>query len=84
MAVDWVVRKDDGIDFVLGLGAEYQFKTKGALADFGFNYISVGIDWRMIVPSPVWVFSNWGDLGRDIYKQAAEEGQIWLGVTFWR
>lgn len=84
MSVDWLKRKGNGVDFVMGIGAEYQIKTKGALAEFGFSFVSVGIDWRMFAPNPLWVFPNWGDLGKAIYKQAAEEGQIWLGVTFWR
>jgi hypothetical protein len=82
MAVDWVKRKRD-VDLVVGTGIEVQFKARGALEAFGFRYISVNLDWRMIAPSPVWILPNFGDYGKAIYRQAAKEGQLWLGVTFW-
>ncbi len=85
MSVEWLKRKEGGgIDLVLGVGVEYQFAAKGMLADVGFSYVSVGVDWRMFAPNLIWVFPTFGDCGQKIYKQAAEEGQIWLGITFWR
>lgn len=80
MSVDWLKRQKD-VDLIIGTGFEVQLK---APKDFGFSYVSINLDWRMIAPSPVWVLPNFGDYGRKIYRDSAKEGQIWFGITFWR
>lgn len=86
MSVQWLKRENFGKTFDIGMGAgvEAQFKARGWMEQIGFRYFSINLDWRIFAPNPMWVVYNFGDLGRKIYHQAAKEGQIWLGVTFWR
>ncbi len=82
ISVDWLERKEP-FDIVIGAGIEIQVDSRRWFKAVNFNYFSVTLDWRGIGPDPVWVSYNYADFGRAIYRQAAKEGQIWLGITFW-
>lgn len=80
ISVQWLKRSRD-FNLVVGAGMEVVFPKHTFFKNR--RTISFNLDWRVFVPNPIYVNYNFSDYGAVIYKQAAEEGQIWLGVTFW-
>lgn len=66
-----VMNIDRRLDITTGVGTEIELAPKTRLT----------IDWRVFLPWPWEIIPQYGDFFRPFYQEAANGGQIWVGVA---
>lgn len=73
---EWNLAVGGGVEIVVD--SKKIIRRKTLIRHIGFN-----LDFRIFFPNPIFVLDTFADYGAVVLRQAAKEGFIWAGVTFW-
>jgi hypothetical protein len=82
LSIGWM--KKNAADLMSGGGIETRFNAKNQVNKKLFNHFTINVDWRAFIPNPFYLKDNFGDYGNKIFWQSLKEGEIWVGIIFWR